>query len=59
MLSAVMKTADGQYKVYIYDDQTAELRGERGMLIAGRQMLYKIGAVLAEMGIDSADLTPT
>lgn len=58
MLSAVMKTADGRYKVYIYDDQTAELRGARGMLIAGRRTLGKIGVVLAEMGIDGSDLVP-
>lgn len=58
MLAAVMKTADGRHKVYIYADQTAELRGERGVLIAGRRTLGKIGAVLAEMGIDSADLVP-
>lgn len=53
-----MKTADGRYKVYIYVDQTAEIRGERGMLIAGQRTLGKIGVVLAQMGIASADLLP-
>jgi hypothetical protein len=53
----VVATTDGRYRVYVYVDQTAELRGERGQLIAGRALMHKITDKLAELGVDSADLT--
>lgn len=59
MLAAVMKTADGRFRVYIYADQTAELCDGNSRLLVGRCPMYKIAAKLAEMGVDSADLTPT
>jgi hypothetical protein len=57
-LAAVMATTDDRYKVYVYMGQTAELRGERGQLIVGRSLMFKIADRLAELGIDSADLQP-
>ena len=57
MVTAVMTTTDGKIRVYLYEDQTAEVSDERGVLLHGRAPLYKIGRILAdEYGVTSSDL---
>ena len=53
-----MRTRDGRLRVYIYQDQTAELVDEHGVTLLGRVPLYDIGRRLAELGFAGNDLEP-
>ena len=50
------RASDGRYRVYLYPDQTAELRDAQSRLLSGREPLYRIGQALAELNIDPSDL---
>jgi hypothetical protein len=54
-LAAVAKTADGVYTVYVFVDQSAELRC--GMGVVAADPMYKITEKLAELGYAGDDLT--
>ena len=43
-------TADGQYRVYLYPDHTAELLDIKGRKVSGREPLYAVGRKLADLG---------
>jgi hypothetical protein len=59
MVVACMETPDGKIRVYLHDDQTAQLADENGTMLQGdRQPLYLIGAWLAERGFSGDDLQP-
>ena len=56
MVQLVMHTHDGRLRVYIHEDQTAEISDGKGALLSAGHPLYVIGERLAAMGIDSDDL---
>jgi hypothetical protein len=58
VVAACMRTRDGRLRVYIYQDQTAELVDKHGVTLLGRVPLYEIGRCLAELGVAGNDLEP-
>jgi hypothetical protein len=56
MVEQTARTADGQWRVFLHEDQTAELADHRGRLCLGRVPLHRIGIYLAELGYDVGDL---
>jgi hypothetical protein len=58
MVRQVCRTRDGHWRVYLHDDQTAELVDERGRVVMGRTPMYRITDRLAELGYGPDDLVP-
>jgi hypothetical protein len=55
-VAKVMRTRDGRYRIYIYDDHTALMCDQRGKTILGRTEMYKISERLAELDVRGDDL---
>jgi hypothetical protein len=55
---AAMRTSDGKYRVYLHEDQTAELcevRGKTNLLVLGRSPLNRVTDWLAEKGYEELE----
>jgi hypothetical protein len=59
MVIGCVTTTDGAVRVYLYDDQTAQLTDGRGVSLTARIPLYRIGRELVDRGYDTADLIAT
>lgn len=51
-----MRTRDGRWRVYVYDDHSAELCDDHGRVVLGRVPLHEVGKRLAEEGVGGDDL---